>query len=355
MDTLSLKKYIFEEGKIEYVLQEIGCHHIKYHASKDYYTCANYNGDNSVAIDVYNNPYLNVVNWTRTEFDKNADIITLVQYNKQYSFIQAIKYLHSILNLTYKWQKKPVELPIKKLSNRFKKISREYKIDVNDIHTLNEDLLNDFIPIPYIGWVREGIMPWTVKRFGLAYSYRRKRVVIPHRYWLTGELVGLNMRTTVDGYDEFGIKKYWLTPSYQKSLNLYGLWENKEYITDAGYVVIAESEKSVLKRDSLNDRTVVALSGKAISQEQIRILIGLDVEIIVALDKDVNIQEMRHMCEHFYNKRNVSYIYDKYDLLKDKDAPMDANNKQYNFLLKYRIKYDESEHKKYLKELNNKR
>jgi DNA primase len=83
------------------------------------------------------------------------------------------------------------------------------------------------------------------------------------RYWLTGELLGFNQRTTVENYEEFGIKKYFITPTYPKALNLYGLYENYDAIQKAGYVVVAESEKSVLKRDSLGDSTVVALSGKA--------------------------------------------------------------------------------------------
>ena len=74
----------------------------------------------------------------------------------------------------------------------------------------------------------------------------------------------------------FGIKKYFITPSYPKSYNLFGLWEHKEDIKRLGYVVVYESEKSVLKRDSLLDYSGVALSGHTISDEQVRILIGLN-------------------------------------------------------------------------------
>jgi DNA primase len=197
-------------------------------------------------------------------------------------------------------------------------------------------------------------MPWTREKFKLAYSYKHKRVIVPLRYWATGELLGFNQRTTVENYEEFNIKKYFITPTYPKALNLYGLYENYDSIQKAGYVVVAESEKSVLKRDSLGDGTVVALSGKSMSDEQVRILMGLNVEIVIGLDKDVDINEVRHIAEKFYNIRPVSYIYDKWDLLKDKDAPMDAKNKIYQFLFKHRIKYDENEHKEYIKSLEKK-
>ena len=224
-------------------------------------------------------------------------------------------------------------------------------VNVDDIHVLDNKLLDDFVPMLHIDWFHEGIMPWTRNKFKLAYSYKHKRVVIPMRYWATGELLGFNQRTTVENYEEFNIKKYFITPTYPKALNLYGLYENYDSIQKAGYVVVAESEKSVLKRDSLGDGTVVALSGKSISDEQVRILIGLNVEIVIGLDKDVDINEVRHMCNKFYNVRKVSYIHDFMDILGEKDAPMDASNKDYQFLFESRIVYDRSEQRKYQESL----
>lgn len=357
MDTLSLKRYIYENDKIEYVLASIGCHNIKYHSVKGFYSCSNYNGDNPSAVNVKNNEYLNVTNWTRQkEFGECSDIFNLVQYNKQCSFVKAVKYLHEILNLEYtpykkqqKKEEKPDPLAI------FKKVLLcKDRVNVADIEVLDECILDEYVPLLHISWFRDGIMPWTRNKFGLTYSYKRKRVIIPMRHWLTGELLGVNARTTIDNYKELGIKKYYLTPSYPKNLNLFGLYENYDSIQEAGYVVIVEGERSVLKRHSLGDGTVVALSGKTISEEQVRVLIGLNVEIIIGLDKDVNINEIRYMCERFYRIRNVSYIYDKWDLLGDKDSPADANNKIYKFLFKFRTTYNESEHKLYLQSLNNK-
>lgn len=358
MTISELKEHIYNERKIEYVLEEIGCHSIVYHPNKDFYSCGNYNGDNKGAINVKNNEYLGVTNWTRTkEFGDNSDIITLVQYNKSLSFIEAIKYLHKILDLPFEFKKKE-EKPKKRFDplSVFKNVLRSSRraINVDDIHVLDDKLLDDFVPMLHISWVHEGIMPWTREKFKLAYSYKHKRVIIPLRYWATGELLGFNQRTTVENYEEFGIKKYFITPTYQKSLNLYGLYENYDSIQKAGYVVVAESEKSVLKRDSLGDGTVVALSGKSISDEQIRILMGLNVEIVIGLDKDVDISEVRHMCEKFYNIRKVSYIWDFMDIMNKKDAPMDCKNKDYEFLFNTRINYDRCEHRKYLESLVNK-
>ena len=100
MDAASLKEYIFNNNKVEFVLDKIGCKSIKYHSSKNFYSAANYNGDNTGAVNVYNNKYLLIHNWTReSEFGEMADIISLTKYNKKCSFVSAIKYLHNILVL----------------------------------------------------------------------------------------------------------------------------------------------------------------------------------------------------------------------------------------------------------------
>ena len=85
--------------------------------------------------------------------------------------------------------------------------------------------------------------------------------------------------------------------------------------------------------------------------EQVRILIGLNVDIIISMDNDVPIEEVRHICEKFYNIRNVYYTYDKWDLLGQKDSVADMPNKIFNFMMKYKIKYDAHEHQEYLKSL----
>lgn len=352
-----LKEYIYNENKIEYILNEIGCHSITYHPNKEFYSCGNYNGDNKGAINIKNNAYLGVTNWTREkEFGDNSDIITLVQYNKDMSFLEAIKYLHKILGLPFEFKRKEKSKEKFDPLDVFKKVLRCNRriVNVDDIQALEDKLLDDYVPLLHIDWYREGIMPWARDRFNIAYSYKRKRIVIPIYHWATKELIGFNMRTVVPNHEEFGIPKYWITPTYQKSNNLYGLAQNYDSIISKKIVSVFESEKSTLKRFSLMDDTCVSLQGKTMSDEQARILIGLNVEIVIALDKDVDINEVRFICEKFYRIRPVSYIYDKWDLLDKKDSPTDKGNKIYQFLFKHRVKYDELEHQKYLKSLERK-
>lgn len=358
MTISELKEYIYNENKIEYILEQLGCHEIKYSLQRETFSAAHPDGDNPQGINIRNNEYLNYRSFSRgVDYEDNQDLISLVENINKLSFIEAVKYLHKILDLPFEFKRKE-EKPQKKYDplNVFKRVLRcgSRAINVDDIHVLDEEILNDYIPMLHIDWVRQGITDRTRKKFGLAYSYKYKRVIIPMRYWQTGEILGFNQRTVIENYEEFGIKKYFITPTYPKLLNLYGLYENYDAIQKAGYVTVYESEKSVLKRDSLNDPTGVALSGHTLSQEQISILIGLNVDIVISMDKDISLEEVRHMCSKFYNIRNVYYTYDSYDLLGAKDSIADAPNKIFNFLMKYKIKYDSKEHELYLKSLEKK-
>lgn len=351
-----LKEYIYKNKKIEYILEQIGCTRIVYHSNHDYYSSCQADGDNEQGVNIKNCKYLNYRSFTRgVDYSDGKDLINLVQDTLKYTFVEAIKYLHKLLDLTMDYKKdKPIKKVVDNPLDIFKKMSSRKNVNVTDIKVIEEDVLDDYVPMLYVDWVKnEGIMEWTRKKFGLAYSYKQKRVIIPMRYWLTGELLGINSRTVIDNYKEFGIKKYFITPTYPKNMNLYGLYENYQSIQEKGYVVVYESEKSVLKRDSRGDNCAVALSGKSMSDEQKRILLGLNVEIIISLDKDVSLEQIRSICENFYGTR-VSYTYDKYDLLNEKDSIADASKKIFDYLLKYRIKYNTYEHNQYLKWLNDK-
>ena len=354
MTVNELKEYIYNENKIQYILEQLNCHEINYSESRETFTACHPDGDNPQGINIRNNQYLSYRSFSRgVDYADGQDLISLVETIKKFSFLESIKYLHKILDLPFDFKKQ--EKPKEKFDplQVFKKVLRCNRtiVNVDDIKILEDRILNDYVPLLHYSWVKEGITERVRKKFGICYSYRYKRIIIPIRHWATGELVATNARTTVDNWEEFNIKKYILTSGYNKQLNIYGLYENYDAIQKAGYVTVYESEKSVLKRDALCDSTGVALSGHMLSDEQLRVLIGLNVDIVLAMDNDISIEEVRHMANKFYGIRNVYYIYDKWGLIPSKSSPADCPNKIFNFLMKHKTKYDENERKEYIKSL----
>lgn len=358
MTTQEIKKYIYDNHKIDYVLEKIGCKEIKFH--DDYYSACNIDGDNQTAINVFNEEFLGVKDYTREKFFNNkiSDIFTLIQYNlgimkKRNGFYDAIVFLHDILGIeieksyvkeeNHECKKSILDIftDIKELSNH------SYDSNLNELKYIE---CEDYIPYEHISFLRQGITNKTAKKFGLCYSFNSKRTMIPLRYWINGKLLGYNGRSSIDDCDKLGIRKYIITKHYPKSINLYGLWENKESIEKMGYVTVFEAEKSVLKRDSLLDCSCVALQGHVMSNEQVRIINGLGVrEVIIAMDKDVELEEIFDMCEKFYGTRMVSFIHDTKNLLGAKDSPADASDEVYRELFKNRILYGDELHRVYMK------
>ena len=354
MFVTEIKEYIYKNGKIPFVLESLGCKKIEYHNNKDYYSACFKDGDNPMGINIRNNVYLNYCSWSRNvSWSEGQDLISLIEYSNQCDFVAALKWLHKILDIPYsnqsvKSKSNNVDLKSKALSVFTNFLSHNNTVNVEEIEVLDNSVLDEYTPIEYIGLLHEGITPYACKKFNIEYSYRRKRIIIPQKLWSTGQIIGLNARTTIEGYEEFGINKYSFTKGYNKSINLYGLWENYNSIKKKGYCCVFESEKSVLKRYSQFDGTAVALSGKFISEEQKRILIGLNVDIILCLDNDVKLEEIYTLCEKFYGIRNVYFVKDTEGKLGKKDSPTDISDDVYQELLANKIKYTQQLHNKYL-------
>ena len=351
MDIVDLKKFIYENNKVEDILLDLGCHSIKYNSYKNYFTCANPDGDNAVAVVIYNDDFLRCNNYTRNILngDDISDLLTLITYYKKQTNIKhklrnTVVYLHDFLNLKYdKRYKKKTELTHDPLAI-FKKIKKESKVEVTELEVHGDEIFHDIIPLPHIDLIREGIMPWTCTRFNIGYSSRHKRHVFPHRYWAGDDnsYLGLIGRTAIEEYEFLDIAKYKPLGGYNfpKGMNLYGLNENYDTIQKAGYVVVVEGEKSVLRRHSRGDGTCVAAGCHTLTDEQVRILISLDVEIIIAWDKDISLEEIKNTCKRFHKIRPVSYLYDKWGILDETDSPCDLTDEVYKIMLQYKIKYE---------------
>lgn len=340
MNANELKEYIISNDKAYLILEDLGFHKLK--DNGEYITCAvpNYNNPQGFSM-LKENLYCNSFT---TNFSFKGHIFDLVMHIKKCEFGDCMRYIHKLLDLKYEYNGKETK-PKDSILDFFKRYDRKNKDKKSkEIKTYTEEEINRiYDKCPYLGWVREGILPNIQEEFGVGFHYDSKRVVLPHRQWNSGLYVGLIGRTLRSDteIELLGIAKYFPIIKYFKSQNLYGLYENMEYIKSVGEVIVFEAEKSVLKMASKGIRNCVAVCSHDLSDEQIKILISLDVDITIAYDKDIEEEFLKDTCKRFNGMRNIYYIYDSMDLLKEKQSPADVHYKVWNVLYRRKIKYKE--------------
>lgn len=300
-----------------------------------------------------------------TECDSAFDIFELIikakaiQEEKILEFPQAVNLAIDFLQLSnfdfysYSEKKDSEEIDLLKKQTSIFDVNTELNI-IYDIYDNN--IINNFsfvIPEP---WLKEGITKETMERYQIKYHGTDHKIVIPH-YNLFNELIGIRGRALsqddVDNYGKYmplriGGKMY----SHPLSKNLYGLEHNLLNITNMKKIVIFESEKSVLLYDSLfgkDNNISVAVCGSSISLHQIELIKQFcEVnEIVIAFDKqfkEIGDEEFSKHKKLLLNNANkipnsytVSIMFDKFNLLKYKDAPIDNGKEIFEFLYKNRI------------------
>ena len=182
------------------------------------------------------------------------------------------------------------------------------------------------------------------------------RMLFPHfHYSSKNKIVGITGRTLKSDKEikDFKIPKYFnYIKGYMKTWNLYGFSHSLEYIKEQKMVVIFEAEKSVMKHWSQTRNKGFSCSIGSHDMDDIQVQIILqnappDVEVVIAYDKDVMTmtdEKGNHIGEDylisqtkkFSRYRKASYIYDTYNILGEKDSPIDKGVKIFNHLLKYR-------------------
>ena len=365
----TLKKIIIKKDKnIIILLEGLGCHDFNYRMNKNQKELrfALPNHKNSSSGVVYLDENLGCTIRT-PEYEYQGNIFGFIQKIKKIDFNEVLIWICSKLNIRIEQAQEMFPLLDTHVSNisfgnRILKIKENAlkKTDVNDfdISLFNIDS-RKYVFGPYLDLVKEGIGAKVQEKFKIGFDLWSKRILYPHRYWNSTDdnnnFIGIIGRTTNKFWEELDIPKYFPLKSYAKRTNLYGLYENlREYkpdnlseiqkkiyrtINDDKYIVIYESEKSVLKRATWNDFTGVAIMGHELQDEQIKIINQLHNvnEVIFALDKDIPEEKVRSMCQKIYAK-SVSYIIDKKNLLGPTDSPADASQKIYWELFSSRVK-----------------
>ena len=204
-------------------------------------------------------------------------------------------------------------------------------------------------------WENEGITREVIQHNLIGYYPVNDQITIPH-FDINGRFIGLRGRTLIDADAELYGKYRPLVVGRQMynhplGLNLYNLNNSQENIKKVKKVIVFEGEKSCLLYQSyfgISSDISVACCGSSISSIQLMELVNLGVEeIIVAFDrqfKEQNDEEFKHLVRNFkaFHKKyhqyaQISFIFDKNDLLPYKASPIDCGPDVFMTLFKERV------------------
>lgn len=205
-----------------------------------------------------------------------------------------------------------------KQNNQKQKQSKSEAVILSDDYMDRYELNEDKLAI----WEEEGISKESIKRFNIKYDSFANRIVYPIRN-IYGEIVNIGGRTLDENYKEKKLRKYTYYFPWGDGMDLiYGLYENLEYVSKSKEIIIFEGCKSVLMSDTWGIKNAGALLTSHLNPNQMRILARLGVNVVFALDEDVNVRNDKNInklkkyvqCEYISNTNN---------LLKAKDSPVD--------------------------------
>ena len=232
------------------------------------------------------------------------------------------------------------------LRDKFGRIKREVELPV-----YNEGALGAFVKYYPPEWLREGISTVAMDKFGICYSISQNKIIIPHRD-VNGRLVGIRGRAlneweveNVGKYMPVRLEQTWY--KHPLSMNLYGLYENKENIRKTGICYVFESEKSVMQCEVFSGpNCAVAVCGSQFNKYQLNLLLKYckPQEIVICFDKeekkgeDIYFNKLYTLCKKYTQYANFSFIYDRFELLNLKDSPSDRGEEIFKKLLEKRVR-----------------
>lgn len=255
---------------------------------------------------------------------------------------------------TFDFQKTQEKLKDWEVLNNYEQINKDEQEQRVELRIFDNKILQ-YLPRPrIITWEQEGIKKEVMDHRGIAYDPKNQGIVIPH-YDINNQLVGIRERTLIKEEENFG--KYrpailnGVMYNHPLGFNLYNLNNSKDNIKIIKKVIVYEGEKSSLLYASFfgeeNDISV-AVCGSSLISYQVKVLLSLGVEeIIIAFDKQFKevgdeewkrwTKKLKSIHKKYSPYVQISFLFDKWNLLDYKDAPIDKGPDIYLELFKKRI------------------
>lgn len=344
-DLRQIKERILEEEKISVLLEQMGCHFIEKRGNRyEAQLPSKFDSPNKRSVQVYLNSSLS--SRIRTLGESDIDIYGLVSYIvfDQYSELERNKSLtkakrwicnelgyNEFLGQTYIASPAQDHLKWLKDVKRSRKKKRNYDDLENEIYP--EDILDKYVMIPHQKYLDEGVPIETQQEFQVGYDLRSQRIIFPihNRY---GDIVSVKGRTIYEDYEERDIYKFMYLYNFNKMIELYNWHRALYYIIESKEVLIYEAEKTCWLSSYYGYRNCVAISGDDLSDYQVSMIkdLGPEINIVIALDKDKTVNDVRKQAVKFGKTRNVFSLFDQQDLFCEKDSPCDRGKEVFDQL-----------------------
>lgn len=328
MEVREIKEYIFENGKVENVLEELGMHHIKWHNGGEYITCGMPDGDNPISTTIYNDSYLGVIAYTRDIKDAYgvSDIISLITFVRQCFFTESISWLCELFGLDYYSEPQEVDESLSYMKMVQKQTQTQRAEDLSILKPISETVLSSYLNWNNTEFLKDNIGYATQEEFELGIDIFSHRVTIPIRDEL-GRLVGVKGRRVWDVVDDYN-PKYIYLHQCAKSKLLYGLYKTLPYIKKTNEIIICESEKGVMQLWEYGFKNAVGVGGHSLSNWQVTLIAQSGAnKVIIAYDKDITEEEVIKEGKKLSPFKQVEYILDTNNILDEKESPMDDSMK----------------------------
>jgi len=338
VDVYTIKQHIINNPEyIEALLEWAGFCKIKNRGKE--YRCAFDVDTNETSVRV-NKDILSASDFGRGIY---GDIISLLEFKTGLGFKEVLKNICSIVGLSEEDVKqKEIVLPF---GGFYKHIGKN-KEKSEELITIDESVLNQYKLIPSKLFYEDGISPLIQQKYEVGYDVITGRIVIPHRD-TRGNLIGIVGRYNAKEVED-GVAKYYTIIPFSKSRSLYGFDKNYIDVQRKKVVILAESEKSVMKLDSMGIKNGLAIGGNFISDYQARNIQSTTPQIIiVGFDEGLEEEYIREQSKKlqlqnpFFNI-NVGYIWDgDNEIIKkgSKVAPMDLGRDKFEYLVKNKVKW----------------
>ena len=263
-----LKKQLLEDPEnIRTLLEEFEFEHITIKRNEIRFA-RNSEGGQNIRIRLENNDYLNVTDYARSE---RCDIVSYIIKEKHTDFRTILTAIKRILHLSDDWRPQSNKREIfggiySRIINKTKPQPKVY----------DESILNDYQKVGNTRFLKDHLSLESQRRFEIMYNVETDRIVIPIRNTF-GDLCGTKCRRNYDTDNEDDPKYIFEYPC-QKSLILYGAYQNYPWLYGADKIFIFEAEKSVIAADSYGYQNAVSIMGNVLSEYQAKELLSLNAK-----------------------------------------------------------------------------